>query len=209
VQLAQRVVREATFDPDDVQTVAGLDVSFKGDVARAAVVVLSLPNLLPVDCSVAEMAATFPYIPGYLAFREGPAVLAALEGLSVPPDLLIFDAHGLAHPQRVGLACHLGVVLDRPSIGCAKSRLIGHAAEPDDSVGAWVPLCDGDEVVGAVVRSRSGVRPLHVSIGHRIDLETAIDMVLRCTKGYRLPETTRYAHRVAGGEGLQIERAKL
>ena len=206
-QLAQKVVPTTTFNPKDVHTVAGLDVSFKGKVARAAVVVLRLPDLSPVDCSTAETAVTFPYVPGLLAFREGPAVLAALESLRIWPDLLIFDAHGLAHPGRIGLACHLGVLLDLPSIGCAKSRLIGQAAEPGDRVGSWSPLCDGDEIIGAVVRSRSGVSPLYVSIGHRIDLETAIDMVLQCTKGYRLPETTRYAHRVAGGAGLRMEVA--
>jgi len=208
VQLAQRVVPVATFDPREVRSVAGLDVSFKGGIARAAAVVLGFPDLAPIDCSIAEVAVTFPYIPGLLAFREGPAVLAALERLSVPPDLLIFDAHGLAHPLRIGLASHLGVLLDRPSIGCAKSRLTGLAVEPGDAVGTWAPIRAGEEVIGAVVRSRSGVKPIYVSIGHRIDLETAIDMVMRCTRKFRLPETTRYAHRVAGGEELQLERAK-
>jgi deoxyribonuclease V len=149
---------------------------------------------------------TFPYVPGLLAFREGPSVLAALEKLSIWPDLFIFDAQGLAHPRRLGLACHMGVILDWPSIGCAKSRLIGRHEEPGDEVGDWVPLLDGDQVIGAVVRSRTRVKPLYVSVGHRVDLTTAIDLVLLCSKGYRLPETTRYAHKVASGADLALHR---
>jgi deoxyribonuclease V len=207
-QLAEKVTAETTFDPAAVQTVAGVDVGFQEDVARAAVVVLGLPGLEPVDCALAEVRVTFPYVPGLLAFREGPSVLAALEKLTIWPDLFVFDAQGLAHPRRLGLASHLGVILDWPSVGCAKSRLIGACREPGDAVGEWTPLLDADETIGAVVRSRVGVKPLYVSIGHRVDLPTAIDSVLRCGRGYRLPETTRYAHRVAGGEELQIERGQ-
>ncbi|MCL7454196.1 MAG: endonuclease V, partial [Anaerolineae bacterium] len=147
---------------------------------------------------------TFPYVPGLLTFREGPSVVKALEELDTWPDLLIFDGHGLAHPRRIGLASHMGVILDRPSIGCAKSRLVGEHGEPDDDAGNWTPLRDGQEVIGAVVRTRAKVKPVFVSIGHRIDLNTAVDFVLRCTRGYRLPETTRYAHRLAGGAQLHI-----
>jgi deoxyribonuclease V len=131
-------------------------------------------------------------------------VLAALEKLTIWPDLFIFDGQGLAHPRRMGLAAHLGIILDRPSIGCAKSRLIGEHREPGQAVGDWAPLLDGEETIGAVVRTRAGAKPLFVSIGHRIDLPTAIHFVLRCTRGYRLPETTRYAHRLAGGAELSI-----
>jgi deoxyribonuclease V len=203
-RLADRVVAETTFDPDAVQTVAGVDVGFQGDVARAAVVVLSFPELEPVDCALAETPVTFPYVPGLLAFREGPSVLAALEKLAIWPDLLVFDAQGLAHPRRLGLAAHLGVILDWPSIGCAKSRLVGAHDEPGEAVGDWVSLHDKGQTIGAVVRTRAGVRPLFVSIGHRVDLPTAIGFVLRCTRGYRLPETTRYAHKVAGGAKLPV-----
>jgi deoxyribonuclease V len=168
------------------------------------VVVLDLATLAPVDWARAERPIFFPYVPGLLTFREGPAVLAALEKLTIWPDLLIFDGHGLAHPRRFGLAAHMGVLLDQPSIGCAKSRLIGQHIEPDDTVGHWVPLYDQGEIIGAVLRSRRGVKPLYVSIGHRIDLETAIEIVLRCTGRFRLPETTRLAHRLAGGAEIEM-----
>ncbi|NIV34892.1 MAG: deoxyribonuclease V, partial [Anaerolineae bacterium] len=187
-----------------VRTAAGVDVSIRGRMARTAVVVLELTSLEPVDCAVDEAPVTFPYIPGLLTFREGPSVLRALERLSIWPDVFLFDGQGIAHPRRIGLAAHMGVILDHPSIGCAKSRLTGTHAEPGDDVGTWEPLTDGDEIIGAVVRSRAGVKPLYVSTGHRVDLPTAIDLVLRCTRGYRLPETTRYAHKVAGGADLRL-----
>jgi len=183
-----------------------VDVSIKGETARAAVVLLSLPDLEPLEAATAERPASFPYVPGLLAFREGPAVLAALELLRGQPDVLIFDAQGLAHPRRMGLATHIGVLLDRPSVGCAKSRLCGKHEEPPPERGGWVPLMDGEEIIGAVVRSRAGVRPLYVSIGHRVNLETAVDLVISCCTSYRLPEPTRWAHRVAGGESLPTAR---
>jgi deoxyribonuclease V len=201
--LRSRVSTERTFG--QVSTVAGVDVSIKGEVARAAVVVLSYPELIPMDYSLAELPAEFPYIPGLLAFREAPPVLAALEKLKTEPDLFIFDAQGLAHPRRMGLATHLGVIIDRPSIGCAKSRLCGSHHEPGPERGSFAHLYDGDEIIGAVVRTKTGVNPLYVSIGHQVDLPTAIEYVLSCCTKYRLPETTRYAHRAAGGERLQME----
>jgi deoxyribonuclease V len=206
-RLAQKVVAETTVDPASVQTVAGVDVGFRGNTARAAVVVLAFTQLEPVAWALGEAPVTFPYVPGLLTFREGPSVLAALERLGTWPDLFIFDGHGMAHPRRVGLAAHMGVILDSPSIGCAKSRLTGRHSEPGQAIGNWVPLCDQGETIGAVVRSRAKVKPLYVSIGHRVDLPTAIELVLRCTTRYRLPETTRYAHRVAGGAELQIGKS--
>ncbi|MBN1978088.1 MAG: deoxyribonuclease V [Anaerolineae bacterium] len=188
------------------QVVAGVDVSVKGGVARAAVVLLSYPGLVPSQAVTAEMPVSFPYVPGLLAFREGPVVLAALARLTDWPDVMIFDAQGLAHPRRMGLATHLGVLLDVPSVGCAKSRLCGKETEPGEEKGCWTPLLDGDEVIGAVVRTRSRVRPVYVSIGHRVDLETAVALVLCCATRYRLPEPTRWAHRVAGGETLPAGR---
>ncbi|MFC2029147.1 deoxyribonuclease V [Chloroflexota bacterium] len=195
--LSAKVSASTSFDAVAVQTVAGVDVGLQGNMARAAVVVLGLPDLEPIECVTAEVPVTFPYVPGLLAFREAPSVLAALGRLTNWPDLFIFDAHGHAHPRRMGLACHLGVVLDWPSIGCAKSRLVGTHAEPGNRFGDWVPLYDRSKIIGAVVRSRPGVKPVYVSIGHRVDLATAVDFVLRCTRGYRLPETTRHAHRAA------------
>jgi deoxyribonuclease V len=126
------------------------------------------------------MPVSFPYVPGLLAFREGPIVLAALERLAERPDVLIFDAQGLAHPRRMGLATHLGILLDVPSVGCAKSRLCGKETEPGEEKGSWTPLLDRGEVIGAVVRTRSRVRPVYVSVGHRVDLETAVSLVLSC-----------------------------
>ena len=205
IKLSEKVIAKTAFEPAAVRTVAGVDVSIRKRMARAAVVVLKLEDLKPVDWAVSEAPVTFPYIPGLLTFREGPVVLDALEKLSSWPDILIFDGQGIAHPQRIGLAAHMGVILDHPSIGCAKSRLTGEHADPGDDVGSWEPLTDRGEIIGAVVRSRAGVKPLYVSIGHRVDLPGSIDLVLRCTRGYRLPETTRYAHRVAGGQELHLE----
>jgi deoxyribonuclease V len=204
--LRSRVSMERTFG--QVNTVAGVDVSFKGEVAQAAIVVLNYPELTPIDYSLADLAVEFPYIPGLLAFREAPVVLAALEKLKTEPDLFIFDAQGLAHPRRMGLATHLGVIIDKPSIGCAKSRLCGSHHEPGTERGSFAHLYDDDEIIGAVVRTKTGINPLYVSIGHQVDLSTAIEYVLGCCTKYRLPETTRYAHRVAGGERLQIEASQ-
>ena len=184
------------------QVIAGVDVSVKGGQARAAVVLLSYPDLTPFQATTAERPVSFPYVPGLLAFREGPVVLAALAQLDGRPDVLMFDAQGLAHPRRLGLATHLGVLLDLPAVGCAKSRLCGKHEEPGEKKGCWTPLVDGGEVIGAVVRTRDRVRPVFVSIGHRVDLESSVSLVLACAARYRLPEPTRWAHRVAGGESL-------
>lgn len=183
----------------EVKTVAGVDVGVRGNTARAAVVVLSYPDLVVVDKAVADLAVTFPYIPGLLSFRETPAVLQAFEKLSVDPDLVIVDGQGYAHPRRFGIACHIGVLIDRPTIGCAKSRLIGTHAEPGAAFGSWVELRDAGEVIGAAVRSKDGASPLYVSIGHKVDLPTAIHYVLSCCRGHRLPETSRQAHLAASG----------
>lgn len=186
---------------ETVQLVAGVDLGFleEGTVSRAAVAVLSFPDLQLREKAIALRPTTFPYIPGFLSFREVPAVLDALEKLKTIPDLVLCDGQGLAHPRRFGLACHLGVLTDIPTIGVAKSRLIGDSAELAVEKGSWQPLVDRGETIGAVLRTRSGVKPLYVSIGHRLSLPTAIDYVLRCTPKYRLPETTRLADRLASG----------
>jgi len=190
-----------------VRSVAGVDVGFEGannQTARAAVVVLQFPELIPIDFAIARLPVAFPYVPGLLAFREIPVVLKAVEKIPTAPDVLIVDGQGRAHPRRLGIASHLGVLLDCATIDCAKSILHGKAQEPPNRVGAWTPLIDHDEEIGAAVRTRVGTTPVYVSVGHRISLARAIDVVLRCCKGYRLPETTRYAHRVAGGETLNL-----
>ena len=188
--------------PEPIRLVAGVDVGFEegGRVTRAAVAVLCYPELALVAQAIHREATRFPYIPGYLSFREVPAILGALAQLDKAPDILLCDGQGLAHPRRLGLACHLGVLTGLASIGVAKSRLIGrHGTLPPDR-GACVALLDGEEVIGAVLRTRRDVQPLYISIGHRIDLPTAVHLVLRCTPRYRLPETTRQAHRLASGE---------
>ena len=181
--------------------VAGVDVGFEdqGRVARAAVAVLGFPELQPVTQAIARVPVRFPYIPGLLSFREIPAIVPALEQLERLPDLLLCDGQGYAHPRRFGLACHLGVLTGIPSIGVGKTRLLGCYEALPDRRGAWVPLRDKDEVIGAVLRTREGVKPLFISIGHRISLKTAINYVMRCTTRYKLPQTTRYAHRLASG----------
>ena len=180
-----------------IETVAGIDVGMKGDMVRAAIVVLNFPQLDVAAQSTAARRTTCPYIPGLLSFREGPVILDALDRLDRKPDLLIFDGQGIAHPCRLGIASHIGLLSDCPSIGCAKSRLCGQYQEPDVERGSHVPLMDHGETIGAIVRTRTGVKPVFVSIGHRVDLQTCIDVVLACCKGYRLPETTRKAHRLA------------
>jgi deoxyribonuclease V len=188
--------------PERIEHVAGVDVGFEdeGRVTRAAVAVLRYPELTLADQAIACLPTVFPYLPGLLSFRELPAVLDAVRQLSIRPDLFLCDGQGLAHPRRFGIACHLGVLLDIPAIGIGKTRLCGTFREPPDRRGAWTPLEDRGEVVGAVLRTRMGVKPLFVSVGHRIALETAVDWVMRCAPRYRLPETTRQAHRLASGE---------
>jgi len=198
-RLRNRVITEDRLGP--VRHVAGVDVGFEdgGRVTRAAVAVLSFPGLEPVDEAIARQPTRFPYVPGYLSFREIPALLAALQAIDTPPDLILCDGQGIAHPRRMGIACHLGVLLDLPTIGVAKSGLIGEFEEPGAHKGDWSPLRHHGEVIGAVLRSRDRVSPLFVSPGHRVSLATAIDYTLRCTTRYRLPETTRRAHRLASG----------
>jgi deoxyribonuclease V len=180
-----------------VREVAGADAHYSGDCVCAAVVVMGLPNLATVESALVHRLLTFPYLPGLLSFREAPAITEALNQLSKRPDLLLVDGQGLAHPRRFGLACHLGVLADVPTIGVAKSRLIGRYEEPGIERGAWSPLTDGGETIGAVLRTRRAVRPVFVSVGHRISLRTAIDLVLRCTGQFRLPEPIRAADRLS------------
>lgn len=200
-RLAVQVITEDRFNPP--YSVAGVDVGFedRGKITRAAVVVLRLADLSLIEQAVARRPTHFPYIPGLLSFRECPAVLAALEQLTVLPDLLLCDGQGIAHPRRFGIACHLGVLTDLPSIGVAKSRLVGiHGPVPQER-GGWVSLLDKGEAVGAVLRTRAGVNPVFVSAGHRISLSSALYYVMACTTRYRLPETTRAADKLASGSG--------
>jgi deoxyribonuclease V len=163
------------------------------------VVVLSYPEMSVVESRVMQRSLDFPYIPGLLSFREAPVLLAACEALEATPDLVIVDGQGIAHPRRLGLASHLGLLLDTPTVGCAKSRLIGRHEMPDDEPGSFTDLMDGDEVIGAVVRTRRAIKPVYVSIGSGTDLPEAVHWVLACCRGRRLPEPSRRAHQAAGG----------
>ena len=198
-ELRPHLILEDRLGP--VRRVAGVDVGFEagGTVTRAAVAVLRYPELDVLETAIARRPTTFPYVPGLLSFRELPAVLEALEQLRESPDLLLCDGQGIAHPRRLGIASHLGLLLDLPSIGVAKTRLCGIHEEPPNQRGAWTPLRMDDEVIGAVLRTRPGVKPLYISPGHRISLDTTIQYVMNCCTRYRLPETTRHAHRLASG----------
>jgi deoxyribonuclease V len=198
-ELAPRV--ETIDRLGEVRIIAGIDVAFPGggEVTRAAIVAMSYPGLEVVETRVAEEPTRFPYIPGLLSFREAPAVLAALAGLTAPPDLMMIDGHGIAHPRRLGIACHVGLLTGLPAIGVAKSRLCGRHDEPGPEKGARTPLSDGAEVLGAVLRTRSRVKPVYVSAGHRIGLETAVALVLTCASRFRLPEPTRLADKLSKG----------
>lgn len=203
-KIIQQQLREQVIQKNEVghvELVAGVDVGFEdnGKTTRAAVAVLNFPALTLHEQAIVRVPTCFPYVPGYLSFRELPGVMQALQQLRSTPDLVLCDGQGIAHPRRFGLACHLGVLTGLPTIGVAKSRLIGQYQEPATTKGAWEPLQDKGETIGAVLRTRDHVRPLFVSIGHRVDLQTAIEYVLRCTTRYRLPETTRYAHKLASG----------
>ncbi len=181
--------------------IAGVDISAgRGTgMATGAVVVLQYPELSVVETKIARGKLNFPYIPGLLSFRESPLTLAACQQLTITPDLILVDGQGIAHPRRLGLAAHLGLFLKIPTIGCAKSLLCGRHQAPGTEPGSYAELADRGEVIGAVLRTKPGVKPVYVSIGHRVDLPAAIYWVMQCCHGYRLPEPTRLAHLAAGG----------
>jgi len=194
-QLADRVLLESSL-PEPVNTVAGVDVSYKkwGRLFYAAVVVLDYESMTVLEAITASGECNFPYVPGLLSFRELPVLLQAFKKLETVPDVILVDAQGFAHPRRLGLASHLGLWLDLPTIGCAKSRLCGAHEEPGLEKGCWMPLLDGGEEIGRVVRTRARVKPLYVSPGHKVGFDGAMEIALHCSRGYRLPEPTRQAH---------------
>jgi deoxyribonuclease V len=199
LSLARRVITES--EVTNLHLVAGIDISAPDarGVARGAVVVLRYPEFGIVEVKVVEDKIMFPYIPGLLSFRESPLILAACEKLSNVPDLVLIDGQGIAHPRRFGLASHVGLLLDLPTIGCAKSILCGRHQPVAEEAGSYAELLDKGEIIGAALRTKSGVKPLYVSVGHRIDLASALRWVMKCCLGYRLPEPTRLAHLAAGG----------
>ncbi len=200
LNLRDRLIRRRDFGA--IRTVAGADMAIATGGARgrsgrgtgyAGVIVYSFPDLQEIERASAVAPLKFPYVPGLLSFREGPALLAAFAKLRSEPDLLLFDAHGYAHPRRFGLASHLSVILDKPGIGVAKSRLIGSHKQPGSQKGAWAPLVDDGEMIGAVLRTRDNVQPVFISVGHRVDLRAAVKFALACCDGYRIPKPTREA----------------
>ncbi|WP_435946575.1 deoxyribonuclease V [Dryocola sp. BD586] len=201
IELASSVIREDRFDVDPPAFIAGADVGFEqgGEVTRAAIVLLKYPSLELVEYKVARIATTMPYIPGFLSFREYPALLAAWEMLSRKPDLLFVDGHGISHPRRLGVASHFGLLVDVPTIGVAKKRLCGRFEPLGDEVGEKRPLIDKGEQLAWVWRSKKRCNPLFVATGHRVSVDTALLWVQRCMAGYRLPEPTRWADAVASG----------
>ncbi len=204
VSLAKKVVTED--DGINPHLIAGVDISAPDShgIARGATVVLNYPELNLVGVKTVEREVTFPYIPGLLSFREAPLILAACEELSSVPDLVLVDGQGIAHPRRLGLAAHLGLFLDVPTIGCAKSRLCGAHKLVEEKIGFYAQLVDNGQVIGAVLKTKLGTKPIYVSVGHKVSLSSAVKWVLNCCRGYRLPEPTRLAHLAAGGN-LRIE----
>lgn len=185
----------------DIRHIAGVDVSVRGSRVQTAIVVLEIATLQLVDKAIWHGDVQFPYIPGLLSFREMPAILPALEQLSITPDVFMTDSQGLAHPRRMGLACHFGVLLDRPAFGVAKTRYIGRYEEPGMAKGDRSRLEDRDELIGAVVRTRANVKPVFVSAGHRVTLDDAIRLTMDTTTRYKIPEPTRLAHKYSKGGG--------
>ena len=196
-----------------VNTIGGVDVSLSEESARCAIVVLRFPELTPLEAAIADAPLVFPYIPGLLAFREGPAVLAAWDKLTIKPNLLMFDGQGIAHPRGIGIASQMGLWLVRPTIGVAKSRLYGQHEPVGPKRGDRASLLDNrGNIIGAVIRTREKTNPLYVSPGHLMDVEHAVEFVFASCTGYRLPEPTRWAHKVAGGEklpGLEDDQPRL
>jgi deoxyribonuclease V len=190
-RLSQEVIRKSGVTT--VETVAGIDTGYSKGMAKAAVVSLKYPSLESLEQAISLRSVNFPYIPGLLSFRETPVILEAFEKLKKFPDLLIIDGHGIAHPRRFGIACHIGLLLDVPSIGCAKTLLVGEYDEPSPEQGGFSYLKDQGEIIG----TRSNVKPVFVSIGHSVDLQDCIHFVLNCCQGFRLPETTRRADRLS------------
>lgn len=189
--------------------IAGVDISAPKahGAATAAVVVLQYPELRLVEVKVEQGELDFPYVPGLLSFRESPLTLAACEKLSINPDLILVDGQGFAHPRRLGFASHLGLFLNMPTIGCAKSRLCGSHEEPGEQPGSYAEITDRGETIGVALRTKLGTKPIYVSIGHKVDLQAAIYWVLECCRGYRVPEPTRLAHLAAGGNLKQTCKA--
>ena len=209
VVLQQQLRNQVRIQPLErpAETIAGCDISFNKfeETVYAGIVVLRLDTLETIAEATAITTTSFPYVPGLLSFREIPALLEAWEKLTLLPDVVVFDGHGIAHPRRLGIASHAGLLLNRPTLGCGKSVLVGRYEEPAPERGSWSPMLHRGEVIGAALRTKNKVNPVYVSPGHLIDLQTSIDLMLRCDGGYRIPETTRRAHNLVNN----VRRAAL
>lgn len=177
--------------------VAGADGAFTGDMITAVVSVFTYPDLVHVEDAIVNVRTSFPYFPGFLSFKEGPGLLKAYKRLRIKPDLIIFDGHGIAHPKGIGIASHMGFILDIPAIGCAKTRLIGEYQEPGNNKGDWTYLYYNGERVGAVLRTRDNVKPVFVSPGHRIDIDSSVEIIIHCLSSFRIPQPIRRADHIA------------
>jgi deoxyribonuclease V len=196
-KLAVEVVRRTTFPLRSLCRVAGVDIHYTAERAVAAAVVLGFPRLEPLTEATVSVPLAYPYVPGLLSFREGPAALAAVSRLAVRPDVILLDGQGVAHPRRFGIASHIGVLLNMPAIGCAKTPLLGTYADPGLKQGSFSYLRDRGRIIGVALRTRAGTAPVFVSVGHRVSLRDSLRIVLACCDGFRLPETTRRADRLA------------
>ncbi|MCK4836042.1 MAG: deoxyribonuclease V [Candidatus Aminicenantes bacterium] len=207
ILIQKRLFREVTHDDGfrKIDYVAGVDIGYKKGEGRAAIVLFRYPQMDLVDGIVVEGEVNFPYITGLLSFREIPLLLNGFEKLKIDPDIILVDGQGIAHPRRLGLASHLGLLLDCPTVGCAKSRLWGKYSEPGKEKGSIEYIYDKDDVIGAAVRTRENVKVVFVSIGHKMSLDSSIRVVLKCCLKYRLPEPARLAHRAASGN-LKLDR---
>lgn len=195
-QLKARTIIENGPELRNNSKIAGADVSYDKhtNTVYAAVMIFSFPELSLLEEKHASQVATFPYVPGLLVFREGPALIKAFEETSQEPDVIIFDGQGIAHPRGIGIGTHMGILLDKPSIGCAKTVLVGDFEEPKETAGSYTPLVKDGVQLGVALRTKDRVEPVFISVGHKIGLNTAIDIVLKCSRGYRLPEPIRQAH---------------
>jgi deoxyribonuclease V len=197
-ELRREVVSDRPIDLDAVRLVAGVDVSVKENQSQAAIVVATYPGFEVVETVLARRPTPFPYIPGLLSFREGPVLEEAFERLQAEPDVFLFDGMGIAHPRRIGIASHMGLWLERPTIGCGKTLLTGRYRELGEEMGAAAPLVDRGETIGVALRTRTAKNPMFISPGHLADIPTAAELVLRCSPKFRLPEPIRLAHNAAG-----------
>ncbi|MCS7233347.1 MAG: deoxyribonuclease V [Synergistetes bacterium] len=200
-ELRSKIVLENRVDISRLEIIAASDLAYDGDIGYAVVLVYSYPRLSLLEKISVKKEVKFPYIPGLLAFREMPLLIDAASRLSKKPDVWLIDGAGLAHPRRMGIATHFGIYMDTPTVGCAKSHLFGKFKEPGLKQGDYSYIYDGDEIIGAVLRTKDNVNPLFISIGYAITLDVAIKLVLSCCDGYRLPKPLREAHNV-------IERIK-